>query len=262
MSLGSSPRPRGTQRPLVARLRALRFIPASAGNTCQRREYPRRTPVHPRVRGEHIVLPPCPRVLVGSSPRPRGTPAPHRPRYRRRRFIPASAGNTRAASSTRSTPPVHPRVRGEHASPVASPYPSPGSSPRPRGTRYHVANDRAASRFIPASAGNTKRVTYGQIVNAVHPRVRGEHVRSCWASDGLVGSSPRPRGTQSDKALPTTYLRFIPASAGNTAWLNEGAPAQPVHPRVRGEHTLMPSAFVSVGRFIPASTGNTSPEYA
>ena len=70
---GSSPRARGTRRQRQRTLRALRFIPAGAGNTQPRRAVPPSRPVHPRGRGEHDFYQPNPCKAYGSSPRARGT---------------------------------------------------------------------------------------------------------------------------------------------------------------------------------------------
>ena len=96
-------------------------------------------------------------------------------------------------------------------------------------------------------------------------------------ASNACGSSPRPRGTQSDGFPRVLNGRIIPASAGNTATGHPRCAARPDHPRVRGEHTPIASAkAVWVGssprprgthdgthrdaripRIIPASAGNT-----
>ena len=92
---GSSPRARGTREQILPELRPYRFIPASAGNThgCGRARGPR--PVHPRERGEHLADAEAGHLQAGSSPRARGTRLTSVRRPPSRRFIPASAGNTR-----------------------------------------------------------------------------------------------------------------------------------------------------------------------
>ena len=52
----------------------------------------------------------------GSSPRARGTPLTLPPPTPGRRFIPASAGNTRLFYPAGEPEAVHPRERGEHFS--------------------------------------------------------------------------------------------------------------------------------------------------
>ena len=72
---------------------------------------------------------------LGSSPRARGTPLIRALDRQRERFIPACAGNTKAEMDVGAVVSVHPRVRGEHASPDATAVSAHGSSPRARGTR-------------------------------------------------------------------------------------------------------------------------------
>ena len=92
-----------------------------------------------------------------------------------------------------------------------------GSSPRPRGTLNTSALRVIATRFIPASAGNTEAGERATIRSAVHPRVRGEHELRELMAAIEAGSSPRPRGTRPGRVAEKDPVRFIPASAGNTA---------------------------------------------
>ena len=206
---GSSPQARGTHEHLRPDPTPDRFIPAGAGNTDHRISSPARCPVHPRRRGEHLEIPFTAFEPIGSSPQARGThlirvgPFPTR-------FIPAGAGNTTARRSHAAAQTVHPRRRGEHAIVGCFIVGTGGSSPQARGTlddRDHVP---IAYRFIPAGAGNTR-----------------------------VGSSPQARGTRGGK-LRTNPLRwFIPAGAGNT-FVSVNLPAEiAVHPRRRGEHSIL-----------------------
>ena len=198
---GSSPRARGTPSPRGPRARGFRFIPACAGNTPLESPQPLPTPVHPRVRGEHIPTAFISASLNGSSPRARGTPGVHRPPDLGRRFIPACAG--------------------EHPDPQPSNRQTLGSSPHARGTRRSGNRQMLARRFIPACAGNTRRSCSGWCCRPVHPRVRGEH-----------GHGRRQEQREA---------RFIPACAGNTSSATTGTCWRPVHPRVRGEHNVLVS---------------------
>ena len=130
---GSSPRVRGSLPPALRRRRDLRFIPARAGEPRASSTPARRAPVHPRACGGAPRGCCRPSSAMGSSPRVRGSPAPHRLQRRPWRFIPARAGEPRRASA-RSVPWM-------------------GSSPRVRGSRRHHRRDHGARRFIPARAG-------------------------------------------------------------------------------------------------------------
>ncbi len=94
---GSSPQARGTPARRLVYPIVLRFIPAGAGNTPSERQAKWRASVHPRRRGEHSVGHPEGDERGGSSPQARGTPARSSVGANCLRFIPAGAGNTRAA---------------------------------------------------------------------------------------------------------------------------------------------------------------------
>ena len=137
---------------------------------------------------------------------------------------------------------------------------------------------QATARFIPACAGNTTYRNAGSTVEAVHPRVCGEHAGSLTALVAVSGSSPRVRGTHPRSAQPARPHRFIPACAGNTMVLPEQVPPTSVHPRVCGEHVRPnpdksgrygssprvrgtprnPRTLRAQYRFIPACAGNTA----
>ena len=93
------------------------------------------------------------------------------------------------------------------------------------------------------------------------------------------GLSPLARGTLYTRILCAVDRRFIPAGAGNTTNRPSSRLLQPVYPRWRGEHLMMPpsdknAAGLSplargtptcrdgcqqITRFIPAGAGNTHP---
>ena len=72
-SIGSCPRARGTPRVRPNGAPGLRFIPACAGNTRSENSDAYRGTVHPRVRGEHLLVNSRTSLASGSSPRARGT---------------------------------------------------------------------------------------------------------------------------------------------------------------------------------------------
>ena len=151
---GSSPRVRGTPADCRMDLRFSRFIPASAGNAPHPGCWLRATAVHPRECGERAADTTLSLPQAGSSPRVRGT-RQRRQRYvPARRFIPASAGNASAATTGRTSRPVHPRECGERGTRLSNTSFAAGSSPRVRGTRFLKLDSANGKRFIPASAGN------------------------------------------------------------------------------------------------------------
>ena len=255
---GSSPRVRGT------RLRG-------AGRRPHRL-------VHPRVCGELCAAFagwPC---GGGSSPRVRGTQRPFAFRARRRRFIPACAGNSTTTYGPLSTLPVHPRVCGELITDFDPHSDGDGSSPRVRGTPRVSPKNADRPRFIPACAGNSRPPAASAPPDPVHPRVCGELAMGLPENCALTGSSPRVRGTRAGRPTPSWRPRFIPACAGNSPRVSPPSPSDPVHPRVCGElaATAGPTRGSSgssprvrgtrttrreergTWRFIPACAGNSA----
>ncbi len=153
-----------------------------------------------------------------------------------------------------------------------------GSSPRPRGTLEARVAAVVGRRFIPAPAGNTAVTARAASIWTVHPRARGEHRAPRRPRARAGGSSPRPRGTRVCRGTRPRGGRFIPAPAGNTAWLASGSARSTVHPRARGEHVYQLFGRSGMGgssprprgtpgaphpsharrRFIPAPAGNTT----
>ncbi len=133
-------------------------------------------------------------------------------------------------------------------------------------------------RFIPAGAGNTAASGSSCCGRAVHPRWRGEHFLQFGSQILCNGSSPLARGTRSDCSVRHRVRRFIPAGAGNTFLGGCEYEKDAVHPRWRGEHTVIGflwkpgigssplargtlrcgRAWKLSRRFIPAGAGNTS----
>ena len=209
-------------------LARVRFIPACAGNTRDGVRCGMGSAVHPRMRGEHCSSSCYSCKLCGSSPHARGTRSFPAQSASHARFIPACAGNT----STRG-------LQARRAS---------GSSPHARGTRDVTRGTELWWRFIPACAGNTSAEVLPDLRGSVHPRMRGEHLRTSMSARADTGSSPHARGTRL-RARPSFALRrFIPACAGNTPRNQRVAFRNAVHPRMRGEHRRTgPAAGAVVG---------------
>ena len=97
MTVGSSPRMRGTRAQRHDSDPRMRFIPAYAGNAISSTGISVRASVHPRVCGERIATDLSGAFKGGSSPRMRGTPSKFQGFHAPIRFIPAYAGNARKA---------------------------------------------------------------------------------------------------------------------------------------------------------------------
>ena len=152
-----------------------------------------------------------------------------------------------------------------------------GSSPRRRGTPHRGSAARPGRRFIPARAGNTGSFRRRARTRPVHPRAGGEHAEPTACARLSSGSSPRGRGTRHGGRSSRTWLRFIPARAGNTICEKGRRTGITVHPRAGGEHGPCGGVAGRAGgssprgrgthgrahpgaqrdRFIPARAGNT-----
>ena len=194
---GSSPHARGTPTYTYSYLYLLRFIPACAGNAARPGGLHGKVPVHPRMRGERLLLKVGGVERHGSSPHARGTRRAARRPVAAGRFIPACAGNAGACAWWRPPQPVHPRMRGERSPsefPLSHRY---GSSPHARGTHGCQQIDKGGRRFIPACAGNATSSAASRALASVHPRMRGERRLAERCSYTPDGSSPHARGTPS-----------------------------------------------------------------
>ncbi len=257
---GSSPRMWGTRPAVRAVVERERFIPTHVGNTGCPGARPGVPPVHPHARGAHLTFDEIKQSPDGSSPRTWGTRARHLTRLVMFRFIPTHVGNTGAAPDAVGDVSVHPHARGEHTWPNCRCHWTTGSSPRAWGTPPYTVQFALECRFIPTHVGNTRSLSGGRRIEAVHPHARGEHTAETTAARRKIGSSPRTWGTR-------------------TRCCRVGYPA-PVHPHARGEHcsTVHPNAMSRGSsprtwgtpdagsrsdrgeRFIPTHVGNTEDE--
>ena len=212
----------------------------------------------------------------GSSPHARGTPLVHEGSFLLTRFIPACAGNAARGLNSRHRWTVHPRMRGERRKINRHSGVAAGSSPHARGTRVGERVGNRNPRFIPACAGNARRVSAAFRPTSVHPRMRGERNPKDIGVMLQDGSSPHARGTRNIDTPRVTCSRFIPACAGNACVRAYGPNNTTVHPRMRGErktsdlckqhpdgsspHARGTQACRQCGgncaRFIPACAGN------
>ena len=200
---GSSPHTRGApgRRRQVQRGRGI--IPAYAGSTCRSVSGTKTLTDHPRIRGEHDMVPLSVHFFLGSSPHTRGAPdrGPHE--SIRDGIIPAYAGSTAATPAAAPPAPNHPRIRGEHVEGAVSSSGGVGSSPHTRGAHTVADPDPQGRRIIPAYAGSTRRYRRSGALTTDHPRIRGEHILMHLLMASTRGSSPHTRG-----APPTRIKAF------------------------------------------------------
>ena len=238
---GSSPRMRGTRAVRAACGRAGGIIPAYAGNTSGYPYRRWRSWDHPRVCGEHKVDDSTGEGAWGSSPRMRGTHSRCRRAANVTGIIPAYAGNTMMTPRLTTATWDHPRVCGEHQCPANSAGTAGGSSPRMRGTLQTWLGGLVFRGIIPAYAGNTTNCWGCRNRSRDHPRICGEHALAGIMFSWRPGSSPRMRGTRQERVERRGRLGIIPAYAGNTRRESTAAQYPEDHPRVCGEHQLVPS---------------------
>ena len=95
----------------------------------------------------------------------------------------------------------------------------------------------------------------GAAALSVHPRLRGELVRTLAERKRAGGSSPLTRGTRLKITNLILKFRFIPAYAGNSVECTVIGNKETVHPRLRGE--LKGRGFVAndVGGSSPLTRG-------
>ena len=198
-------------------------------------------PVHPRRRGENGILLQLLSPGHEVHPRRRGENVRGRgAECGRRRFIPAGAGKTGAASGCDCRPPVHPRRRGEN-----------DSGRRPWCTH---------GRFIPAGAGKTSAsASPAAAVCGSSPQARGKRPACSLSSFSFIGSSPQARGKQAGGDGHECRHQVHPRRRGENPRYRRAMPARPpVHPRRRGENCYSRVRPLVGPRFIPAGAGKTS----
>ena len=152
---GSSPHVRGALSQLQCPCRWLGIIPACAGSTRTLRGFRTGRWDHPRMCGEHVVLPPFFWTVSGSSPHVRGALARVGHLRPQPGIIPACAGSTTGVAASAKVTRDHPRMCGEHGRLATMPCRSPGSSPHVRGARRRQQDHPGSQGIIPACAGST-----------------------------------------------------------------------------------------------------------
>ena len=170
----------------------------------------------------------------GLSPRGRGNRRRLRPLLRRRRSIPAWAGEPCSAGRCGWRRAVYPRVGGGTYDRLWREVHECGLSPRGRGNRSVVCPPAESGRSIPAWAGEPFLARCGTPAPAVYPRVGGGTAE--WLATGLDsgGLSPRGRGNRIARDRGGVIDRSIPAWAGEPRCGGFRDGQQLVYPRVGG----------------------------
>ena len=176
-------------------------------------------------------------MLLGSSPRVRGSQVSLPFRLLFLGIIPAGAGLTGSIPNRCTATWDHPRGCGAHSSYRTRFVPRRGSSPRVRGSRGCHDGIRLGEGIIPAGAGLTMRLPPKKMRSRDHPRGCGAHLSFTSFSNRRMGSSPRVRGSLTDGTDVERDLGIIPAGAGLTHAASEYRACTRDHPRGCGAHT-------------------------
>ncbi len=215
------------------------ITPACAGNTGMGLPVGRLRQDHPRMRGEHRDGIARRSIASGSPPHARGTRIYLWAQKHTGRITPACAGNTKRKGKAQHSGEDHPRMRGEHLSPIRLAIThaiKTGSPPHARGTLVPPVTSVPVPWITPACAGNTPTLSQSCTAYKDHPRMRGEHRQAQRHKLRRRGSPPHARGTREDDAQVAREIRITPACAGNTAFFPLRSTTRPDHPRMRGEH--------------------------
>ena len=169
-------------------------------------------------------------MVLGSSPRMRGSQEEAGARPRRLGIIPAHAGLTGDLLGDDLSTGDHPRACGAHGLSSHSP-PAParlgGSSPRMRGSHSLSLRSLSHRGIIPAHAGLTIYVPLQEEGWRDHPRACGAHDAARKKYPDNAGSSPRMRGSPVRLLFDLLQEGIIPAHAGLTC----GVPCNRIHAR-------------------------------
>ncbi len=191
---GPSPRARGAAGCRTAGGRNVGSIPAGAGNRGIAISAPTTPMVHPRGRGEQHWLLDTGHVLLGPSPRARGTAALDLDGGHRAGVHPRGRGEQSSESVSTVSSPGPSRGRGEQRSAHLPRVIDEGPSPRARGTAGVLTGIGERDGSIPAGAGNSPRTRARCRAPRVHPRGRGEQRVAGVRPSGFAGSIPAGAG--------------------------------------------------------------------
>ena len=190
--------------------------------------------VYPRVGGGNLRTDTDALRHAGLSPRGRGKPTRRRPSSRRRRSIPAWAGETWPWPYTGKDGLGYPRVGGGNSSAGVIWLVVAGLSPRGRGKLCCISGMSSTLRSIPAWAGETWPWPYTGKDGLGYPRVGGGNSSAGVIWLVVAGLSPRGRGKHSIAKMNEVRRRSIPAWAGETVANAIISYRRRVYPRVGG----------------------------
>ena len=253
---GLSPPTRGNPHHARWAPRLSRSIPAHAGEPAGHVSNPAPKRVYPRPRGGTVTRRAPARFNAGLSPPTRGNRVSISAAMLMPGSIPAHAGEPRAAHANVCSNRVYPRPRGGTRHQDADAGLQTGLSPPTRGNRGISWTYRAATRSIPAHAGEPYGGADPLRHVAVYPRPRGGTDLAQRGIDPEKGLSPPTRGNPTVVALAGAVAGSIPAHAGEPLVTTKLKRVDGVYPRPRGgtvdsRHLVSPPRGLS-----PPTRGN------
>jgi len=189
-------------------------IPACAGEPFRQNTAGIFGRVYPRVCGGATHAPAARLVLMGLSPRVRGSHVAARKQTGIGGSIPACAGEPWLRPWARFWLGVYPRVCGGAMWRRASKPASVGLSPRVRGSQTHKISRKTFTGSIPACAGEPQDASHFLSLLGVYPRVCGGAFLGGHLLLECHGLSPRVRGSPRRRQGCACHLGSIPACAG------------------------------------------------
>ncbi len=214
---GRSPRMRGSPARLLACGRTRGSIPADAGEPAASLALSATRRVDPRGCGGAATSPLVASIVVGRSPRMRGSPDPTRTAREAAGSIPADAGEPKHTHTRKVHHGVDPRGCGGAFLALLSLFVLMGRSPRMRGSPPRDQRPVVPAGSIPADAGEPDPHGPRRRARRVDPRGCGGACMSQPARWPTTGRSPRMRGSPPSSRPPASMLGSIPADAGEPA---------------------------------------------
>ena len=277
-SSDTTPRVRGLRARTISGRDCLRYNPACAGTTREKRDRETRQPIQPRVCRDYLAPGPAQQRHVDTTPRVRGLSASTYRSTFGYRYNPACAGTTADGLCLGSRRSIQPRVCGDYKYANLRTYSLYDTTPRVRGLRSSQLFEWSSHRYNPACAGTTHRPCSTYLQPSIQPRVCGDYFASVPDCTPPYDTTPRVRGLH--QSLPSTscMLRYNPACAGTTVVALSDCSASAIQPRVCGDYLFCPKgiavssdttprvrglrcdriAQALAGRYNPACAGTTA----
>ena len=152
------------------------------------------------------------------------------------RFILTCVGTTTFWRVLPENPPVHPHMRGDHATATVAMTDATGSSSHAWGPLGKRSAAPGAHRFILTCVGTTPSFVMRCAAASVHPHMRGDHYFTSRDGRLIAGSSSHAWGPRRSSVARSSRTRFILTCVGTTTGNPFMHARRLVHPHMRGDH--------------------------